>query len=51
MSAPIAAGGPLNVEMKPILIVFCWAMAGAVASASIAQQASSALFIEVLPGR
>jgi hypothetical protein len=37
--------------MKPILIVFCWAMAGAVASASIAQQASSAFFIVFLPER
>src|SRR5215471_10105584 len=50
MSLPIAAGGPLNVEIKPIMMVFCWARAGAVASATIAQAASSARFIEFLPG-
>src|SRR5438105_2611359 len=49
MSLPIAAVGPLNVDTKPILIVFCWAIADAVARASIAQAASSVFFIEVLP--
>ena len=38
MSLPIAATGPLNVEMKPILTVFCWLLrdAGPAISASAA---------------
>ena len=39
MSLPMAAVGPLNVLMKPILTVFCWAMAGPATSASAAAAA------------
>src|SRR5215469_10853988 len=45
MSLPMAAPGPLNVLMKPILIVFCWAVAGDMASAIDAHAASSAVLI------
>ena len=34
MSLPIAAAGPLKVEMKPILTVLFWAIAGPTASAT-----------------
>src|SRR5205807_3301001 len=34
MSLPIAAGGPVKVEMKPIFTVFCWPIAGPAASAN-----------------
>src|SRR5262249_15393959 len=34
MSLPMAATGPLKVLMKPILMVFCWATAGATPSAT-----------------
>jgi hypothetical protein len=36
MSLPIAATGPENVEMKPILTVFCCASAGPAINASAA---------------
>ena len=48
MSLPIAATGPLNELMKPILIVFCWATVGAAAiaaSAATAQPASNRRFM------
>ncbi len=34
MSLPMAATGPLNELMKPILTVFCWATVGAAAIAA-----------------
>ncbi len=40
MSLPIAATGPLNVEMKPILIVFCCAVAGPVAGPAMSASAA-----------
>ena len=48
MSLPMAAVGPLNVLTKPILTVFCWAMAGPATSASAAA-ATIALLIACIP--
>src|SRR5215470_779037 len=48
MSLPMAAGGPLNVLMKPILMVFCWGSAGAVLSASTATVPKRILFISAV---
>ena len=45
MSLPIAATGPLNVETKPILIVFCCGIAGATLSSMSAVVPSSTFFI------
>jgi hypothetical protein len=45
MSLPIAAGGPLNVLMKPILIVYSWAPAGPATSASTVAAATPVLII------
>src|SRR5882757_8140982 len=48
MSLPMAATGPLNELMKPILTVFCWAADGAAAtaaSATTAQLASNKRFM------
>ena len=42
MSLPIAATGPLNVLMKPILMVFCCASVGAAAIAPMATTAQPA---------
>src|SRR4051795_5860137 len=39
MSFPMAATGPLNELMKPILTVFCWAADGAAATAASATTA------------
>src|SRR5579864_8659927 len=47
MSLPIAAAGPLNVEMKPILMVFCCAIAGPAHSASAAVPAINGLIMGV----
>jgi hypothetical protein len=44
----MAAVGPLNVLTKPILTVFCWAMAGPATSASAAA-ATIALLIACIP--
>src|SRR5262245_23552204 len=51
MSLPITAVGPLNVEMKPILTVFCCARAGETPSATSAQAAINVFFMSVLPDR
>ena len=45
MSLPITAVGPLNVLIKPILTVFCWAIAGPAASASAAAARTVVLFM------
>src|SRR6478672_10183187 len=48
MSLPMAATGPLNELMKPILMVFCWATVGAAAmtaSAAAAQPARNRRFM------
>src|SRR6185437_11467750 len=51
MSFPITAVGPLNVETKPILIVFFWAaMAGLAASNNVAPAANRTLRICSSPG-
>src|SRR6185369_17805724 len=42
MSLPMAATGPLNELMKPILTVFCWAADGAAATAANATTAQPA---------
>src|SRR6187399_2115443 len=42
MSVPMAATGPLNELMKPILTVFCWAKVGAAAITAIAAAAQPA---------
>jgi hypothetical protein len=49
MSLPMAAGGPLNVLMKPILTVFSWAAAGPAANASTVAAAMPVLIIAFLP--
>src|SRR5215204_1458563 len=52
MSLPIAATGPLKVETKPILMVFCWATDGAetiAARAATAQPASNKRFMTGTP--
>jgi hypothetical protein len=49
MSLPITAVGPLNVEMKPILMVFCWARAGPATSNKAALAANKALRMIILP--
>src|SRR6185312_2274636 len=49
MSLPITATGPLNVLMKPILMVFCWAAAGPAASNNAALAAKRVLRIVFLP--
>src|SRR5438445_13831826 len=49
MSLPMAATGPLKLETNPILTVFCWARAGAVASAAIAQAANKVRFMTKNP--
>ena len=49
MSLPITAVGPLKVETKPILMVFCWAAAGPAASAKAPLAAKSMLRIVFLP--
>jgi hypothetical protein len=43
MSLPITAGGPLNVLTKPILMLFCCAMAGTLNAVSRAPAASRVL--------
>src|SRR4029077_30510 len=47
MSLPIAAAGPGNVEGKPILMVFCCAIAGPAHSASAAAPAINGLIMGV----
>src|SRR6516164_7800925 len=47
MSLPIAATGPLNVLIKPILIVFCCGMAGEAAMISSAAVASKTFLMRV----
>ena len=46
---PITATGPLKVETKPILTVFCWAIAGPAASIKAALATNKALRMYVLP--
>src|SRR5271167_4770728 len=49
MSLPMAAGGPLNVLMKPILAVFSCAAAGPATNASTVAAAMPLLIIAFLP--
>src|SRR5262245_10571122 len=51
MSLPMAATGPLNVLMKPILIVLFWAVAGPAASTSAAPATIKVLRICSSPGQ
>ena len=43
MSLPMAAAGPLKVVTKPILMDFCWAVAGPATSSKAALAAINAL--------
>jgi hypothetical protein len=49
MSLPMAATGPLNVLMKPILTLFSWATAGPAKSASAAAAKTPILIIACIP--
>src|SRR5215510_8791608 len=51
MSLPMAATGPLNVLMKPILIVLFWAVAGPAASTNAAPATIKVLRICSSPGQ